>query len=168
MLKISIYCLTMLLLSPQRLQDLSHKMGFPDGFEEKASSQGWSTTPGISNKEKEVEEAINAFKSALINTDSAKLGLLTSEDLSYEHSNGSIENRAAFIQSVMSRHSVFISIDISEQTIKIYSKTAVVRHTLDAILNDNGTQHKIKLSVLEIWIKQAGSWKMVARQAVKL
>jgi hypothetical protein len=168
MLKISIYCLTMLLLSPQGLQDLSYKMGFPYGFEKKASNKAWSITPGISNKEKEVEEAINAFKSALINTDSAKLVLLTAEDLSYEHSNGRIENKAAFIQSVMSRHSVFISIDISEQTIKIYSKTAVVRHRLDAILNDNGMQNKIKLSALEIWIKQAGNWKMVARQAVKL
>ena len=75
--------------------------------------------------------------------------------------------KASFIEALATGKSDFVKIDLSEQSIKIYGKTAVVRHKLIAETNDGGKPATVKLSILYVWQKQGGKWQMVARQAVK-
>jgi ketosteroid isomerase-like protein len=88
--------------------------------------------------------------------------------LSYGHSNGLIENQDAFIKTLISGKSVFLTIDLSDQTIDMVDKTAIVRHTLYAKTNNDGVLGEVKLKVLMIFQKENGSWKLLARQAVKI
>ena len=118
-------------------------------------------------KEAAVAKAVEDLKNAMISADSAKLVSLVGDDLSYGHSGGKIEDRATFIQTLVSGHSDFVTIELTEQNIKLYGNTAVVRHILNAVTNDNGKPGSVKLSVLTVWNKQKGKWKMVARQAVR-
>ena len=124
---------------------------------------------GIAQNEKEtaVAKAVEDLKNAMISADSAKLAALVADDLSYGHSGGKIEDKATFIQTLVSGHSDFITIELTEQNIKLYGNTAVVRHILNAVTNDNGKPGSVKLSILTVWNKQKGKWKMVARQAVR-
>ena len=62
----------------------------------------------------------------------------------------------------------FVTIDLTEQTISISGKTAMVRHTLTAKTNDNNKPGDVQLKVLLVWQKKGGHWKLLARQAVKL
>ena len=118
-------------------------------------------------KEAAVAKAVEDLKNAMISADSAKLVSLVGDDLSYGHSGGKIEDRATFIQTLVSGHSDFVTIELTEQNIKLYGNTAVVRHILNAVTNDNGKPGSVKLSVLTVWNIQKGKWKMVARQAVR-
>ena len=107
------------------------------------------------------------LKYAMISADSAKLVSLFADDLIYGHSGGKIEDKATFIQTLVSGHSDFVTIELTEQKIKLYGNTAVVRHILNAVTNDNGKPGSVKLSILTVWNTQKGKWKMVARQAVR-
>jgi ketosteroid isomerase-like protein len=78
-----------------------------------------------------------------------------------------VEGKAEFVEKIASGKSDFVTIDISEQTIDIIGKTAVVRHMFNATTNDGGKPGTVKLKVLLIFQKENGAWKLLARQAVK-
>ncbi len=119
------------------------------------------------NKLNAIQIAIGKLSSAMISADSNVLDKITSSHLSYGHSGGHVEGKAEFIQKIVSGKSDFVTIDISDQTIDIVGKSAIVRHTLNATTNDNGKPGLVKLKVLLIFQKEKGVWKLIARQAVK-
>ena len=122
---------------------------------------------GQSKEEQAVATVVTSFKQAMIDGDSLMLDKLTSDKLSYGHSGGHIQDKAEFIHSFTSGESDFVTIDLTEQTISVSGNTAIVRHILTANTNDKGKQPTtVKLSVLTVWQKQHGEWKLLARQAV--
>ena len=121
-----------------------------------------------SNDEKAVTQAVEALRKALIDPDNNTLSALAADDLSYGHSNGMIQDKAAFIEALISGKSDFVTIELTEQTVKVVGNTAIVRHHFSATTNDGGKPGAVKLSILLIWQKQKGQWKLLARQAVKL
>jgi ketosteroid isomerase-like protein len=121
-----------------------------------------------SKDEKAVADAVEQLRMAMINGDSAVLEKLTAEKLSYGHSSGHIDDKKEFVGKLASHSSDFVSIDLSEQTISISEKVAIVRHTLSAKTNDGGKPGDVHLKVLLIWQKQKGGWKLLARQAIKI
>jgi len=120
-----------------------------------------------SGKLKSVQVAVDQLKRAMISGDRIQLTMITSDDLSYGHSGGYVEAKFEFIEKLSSGKSDFVSMDITEQTINIKGKTAIVRHNLDAVTNDNGKPGIVKLKVLLVFLKEQGNWKLFARQAVK-
>jgi ketosteroid isomerase-like protein len=120
-----------------------------------------------SKKEIAVQNAVNQLTAAMISGDRDALTLVASEHLSYGHSGGHVEGRAEFVEKIASGKSDFVTIDITEQTIEVVGKTAIVRHTFNATTNDGGKPGTVKLKVLLIFQKEKGTWKMLARQAVK-
>lgn len=120
-----------------------------------------------SKKEKALELAIEHLRRAMIDADSIGLSRATSEKLSYGHSSGIVEDKAAFIGRIVNGHSDFETIDLSETKIVFSGSTAVVRQNLDAITKDNGKAGEAHLVLLMVWTKEGGQWKLLARQAVK-
>ena len=121
-----------------------------------------------SKDETAVAAAVENLRKALIDPDKGTLDKLAADDLSYGHSSGTIQDKAAFVEALVSKHSDFVTIDLTEQTIKVSGNTAIVRHKLSATTNDNGTPGTVKIGVLLIWQKQHNEWKLLARQAFKL
>ena len=130
----------------------------------------FSTNPCVaqSARLKSVQVAVDQLKSAMISGDSIQLAMIASDYLSYGHSGGHVEGKYDFIEKISSGKSDFVAIEIKDQTIILKGKTAIVRHTLDAVTNDNGKPGIVKLKVLLVFLKEHGHWKMFARQAVKV
>ena len=126
------------------------------------------TVKAQSNDEKQVAAAITELKKAMIDANQSKLDALTASDLSYGHSSGKLEDKAAFIKALVSGTSDFISIDLTDQSVKVTGNTAIVRHTLSGSTVDGGKSASVKLAVLTVWQKQQGKWKLLARHATKL
>ena len=118
--------------------------------------------------EKAVVDAVEQLRVAMINGDKVVLGKLTDEKLSYGHSGGHIDGKKEFVEKLASGASDFVTIDLSEQTISISEKVAIVRHTLNAKTNDGGKPGEVHLKVLLIWQKGKNGWKLLARQAIKV
>ena|ERR1700691_981645 len=112
--------------------------------------------------------AVEALRKALIDPDKATLDKLTMDELSYGHSSGLIQDKSAFEEALLSGASDFVSIELSDQTLKVVGNTGWVRHKLSAVTNDGGKPGEAHLSVLLIWMKQKGQWRLLARQAVKV
>lgn len=115
-----------------------------------------------------VTQAVESLRKAMVDPEKSTLDKLAAEDLSYGHSNGMIQNKAEFMDALISGKSDFINIELTEQTVKVVGNTALVRHHLSAATSDDGKPGTAKLSVLLVWQKQKGEWKLLARQAVKI
>ncbi|ADB36519.1 nuclear transport factor 2 family protein [Spirosoma linguale] len=115
-----------------------------------------------------VTQAVSQLRTLMIDPDKAKLEALATDELSYGHSNGKLEDKKEFIEALMNGSSDFKTIDLTDQTVTVVDNTAFVRHKLMAETANDGKPGTAKLSVLLVWVKQKGSWKLLARQAVKI
>ncbi|HEV9038172.1 MAG TPA: nuclear transport factor 2 family protein [Puia sp.] len=120
-----------------------------------------------SKDEQSVATAVESLRKALIDPDKATLDALVLDELTYGHSSGVIQDKAAFEEALLNKSSDFVTIDLSQQTIRVVGNTAWVRHILSATTNDGGKPGSTHLSVLLVWVKQKGQWRLLARQAVK-
>jgi ketosteroid isomerase-like protein len=115
-----------------------------------------------------VAASVEGLRKAMIDADKAGLQKLTSDLLSYGHSSGRVEDKTSFIENIVTGKSDFVTIDLTNQSIAVSGDAAIVRHTLSATTNDSGNPGSVKLNILLIWQKQKGTWKLLARQAVKV
>ncbi|AMO93024.1 lumazine-binding family protein [Collimonas fungivorans] len=127
-------------------------------------AQGAAAAPD----EETVAEQVEKLRAAMLHPgDPTALDRLVLDELSYGHSNGKVQDKAEFIGALVSGESDFISIALSDQSVKISGDTAVVRHTLVAVTNDSGKPGNVSLKILMVWKKHDGHWRLLARQAVR-
>ena len=115
-----------------------------------------------------VEEAVTRLSKLMVNPDSLALDKLILNNLSYGHSSGKVQTKQEFMHSLLSAESDFVEINLTDQTVTIQNKTALVRHTLSAKTNDKNVPGNVKLFILLIWSKEKAEWKLLGRQAVKV
>ena len=117
-------------------------------------------------KEGAVTAAVEALRKAMVAGDKAALDRLTQAELSYGHSSGRLENKAEFIETLTNGKAGFTAIELSDQSVNVVDKVALVRHVFNGTARKDGGH--IKLSILTVWTPQQDQWKMLARQAAKL
>ena len=115
-----------------------------------------------------VVAAVENMRKAMISGSKADLEVLASDDLSYGHSSGKLQTKAEFVDSFVTKASVFVTITLTDQTIKVTGNTAIVRHKLVAQTADGGKPGTVNLGIMLVFVKQHGDWKLLARQAYKL
>jgi hypothetical protein len=120
-----------------------------------------------SGDELAVRKAIEDLTKAMVAGDKAALEALVSDQLSYGHSGGKVENKAQFVDAIAGKKSVFKSISLSDPTIAVVGNNAIARHTFAAEVESNGVHSSPKLGVLQVWVKDGSNWKLLARQAFK-
>ena len=119
--------------------------------------------------EQALADAVKQLTQAMIDANQIALEQLTSEKLSYGHSNGLIEDKDAYITAIVNGTFGFSSIDLTDQTISLSDNVAIVRHKFSAGTKNRGQEPgTVKLSVLQIWQKEKGKWLLLARQATKI
>ena len=117
--------------------------------------------------EQAVAAAAERLRLAMIDPTPAALAPLVADDLSYGHSGGRVDTKDSFIGDLVAGKSDFVTITITDQTIKVVGNSAIVRHTLTADTNDSGKPGKVQIKILGVWQQQGGQWKLLARQAVR-
>ncbi len=116
-----------------------------------------------------VAVAVSALTKAMLGADKAKLESLVSDQLSYGHSAGKIENKSEFVDVIASKKSVYKRIDLTNQTVAVAGNNAIVRHAWESESGTgDGKWNVSKIGVLQVWQKDPGGWKLLARQAFKV
>jgi len=114
-----------------------------------------------------VADAVESLRVAMVAGDGAAMGRLLHDHLSYGHSDGHVDSKAKLIGDLTS-HKEFQSLTLSEQSVDVVGDTAVVRHLFDAVnLHADGSTTPAHIKVLQIWRKENGAWRLLARQATK-
>ncbi|WP_158829193.1 nuclear transport factor 2 family protein [Mucilaginibacter lacusdianchii] len=115
-----------------------------------------------------VAAAVETLRKAMVDADSVTLLQMVSPHLSYGHSSGVVQDKQTFIHALTSGSSDFVTIELSNQTIQVTGRAAVVRHVLSGTTNDGGKPGNVKINILMVWQKVKGSWQLLARQAFKV
>ena len=127
---------------------------------------GFSQT--YSNKEKALLIQVSKLDSLMENNNSKILDLF-SDDVSFGHSNGWIQNKDDFKKDFESGKVKYQSVKQTElKELKIKNKFANVRRIIAVKGLYKNETFEMKLSVLEFWIQQKGIWKLWSRQSVKI
>ena len=115
-----------------------------------------------------VKKAVEELRMAWLKQDKAKIESLTAEQLSYSHSDARLEDKTKFIDGVMTRKATFKSLEWPELTVQVVGNNAVVRHLWVSESELDGKVTNTKIGVIQIWQKQDGAWKLLARASWRL
>jgi ketosteroid isomerase-like protein len=116
-----------------------------------------------------VRQNVEALREALLKADKAQLERLTAEQVSYGHSDGRVQNKAEFIDGVMTRKATVKSLNFPDLKIGMAGDAAIARHLYESESEMDGKTTDTKIGILEVWQKkQGGNWKLLARQGYKL
>jgi len=99
---------------------------------------------------------------ANVNADSKALGLLLGDDLDYVHSNGDIDTKTSFIESLTSGRRDYQAMTANIQTVRLFGDVAIVRGTVKVTVASNGKPQDLDLGYTDFWVWRAHRWQMVA------
>jgi ketosteroid isomerase-like protein len=114
-----------------------------------------------------IGQAVEALRKALLGADKGELERLTADQLSYGHSDGRVQNKAQFVDGVVTRKTIVKSLTFPELTVAVAGNAAVVRHLYESESETDGKTATVKIGALQVWQKQDGNWKLLARQGYK-
>jgi type II secretory pathway pseudopilin PulG len=121
-----------------------------------------------SSDEAAVARAIDALSAAIVAADKVALEKITWPELSYGHSAGRVENQKQFVDALVSKQTVITSIDNAKMSTTVVGDIAISRGTMTYMVAGAGAPTKTDLTLLLIWQKRGGEWKLLARQAFKV
>src|ERR1044071_393134 len=131
-----------------------------------AGALALATLPTIAHAESAdeaaVRKAVDDLTKAMIAADRAKLEMLTADALSYGHSAGKVETKKEFIDD---KKTTYKSITLTDPVVSVVGNNAVARHTFAAEVESGGQASSPKIGVMQVWVKDGGAWKLLARQA---
>jgi ketosteroid isomerase-like protein len=130
----------------------------------------WPSRPSLAapSDQATIDQAVAKLRAALLAADRSKLEDLASEELSYGlYPEGHVQGCGEFIASIVDKKTIYRSIMISEPRTMVAGDTAIVRHR-EAIEADVRSKHySVEFEVLQVWKKQDGRWRLLARQGFK-
>ena len=121
-----------------------------------------------SSDERAVAQKTEMLGQAILHPDKAILTDLTCDELSYGHSGGKVQNKTQFVDDLVNGSFHFLTLDITDQTIVMAGKEAIVRQTMNFDFSNNGTTGHLKVGNMLVWKKVKKQWKLLARQAFKI
>lgn len=116
-----------------------------------------------------IQANVEKLRVLMLNPDTAKLNALLADQLIYIHSDGHFNDKATFVSDLMTGVSHFITLEFTEQTVTVAGDVGIVRNVLTADTQDKGqAPAHPHIRVMQIWQKQHGHWKLLARQSVPI
>ena len=102
---------------------------------------------------------------AQVKKDFTALETLLADDLVYVHSNGNVDNKASYIQSIKDGKSQYDEIKSEEMKVRVYGKTAIINGICTVKMPTNPN---LRLRYTDVYVKQKGQWQLVAWQSFKM
>ena len=112
-----------------------------------------------------IEKAVENLRELMLAPNRPALEALFADQLNYGHSDGRVQTKQEFVDALVDKKSVFHSITLSDQTVAMVGDLAIVRHRFEADAVSNGKPGHPRISILQVWQKQGGAWKLLVRQA---
>ena len=115
-----------------------------------------------------VAQNVEILRKAQLEADRASLAQVTSDQVSYGHSDGRVETKEQFIAGVMNRKQVVKSLTFPDLKLSVAGDAAIVRHIFLSESELDGKATTTRIGALQVWQKQGGTWKLLARQGFRL
>ncbi|WP_121352158.1 nuclear transport factor 2 family protein [Flavisolibacter nicotianae] len=101
--------------------------------------------------------------------DSAVLDDLFARKATYGHSHGNLQTREQAINGISKNRSTYSDTAVSNVQVLVEDDAAIVRHLFRAKENKaDGSTTPLNFSMMLVWVKEKGKWRLMGRQAVSL
>jgi hypothetical protein len=123
-----------------------------------------------SKKEKQLIERTYLLSHTVFGTkDSLTLEDLFAKTATYGHSGGKIQNRKEAIVGAAQNKSTYTDTAVSNISVIFGDDAAIVRHLFKAVEHTaDGRNVPLNFTMMLVWVKEKGKWRLMGRQAVKL
>ena len=115
-----------------------------------------------------LEAAEAARFKANVDADAKVLGQLLDDGLEYVHSNGEVNTKAEFIESLTSGKRDYVATTFEIQGVRILGDVAIVRGTAKVTVADNGQSRDLDLGYTDIWLWKDKRWQMTAWRSARM
>lgn len=105
---------------------------------------------------------------ANVNADAKVLGQLLDDDLEYVHSNGELNSKREFIDSLVSGKRDYVATAFEIQGIRVLGDVAIIRGTAKVTVADNGQSRELDLGYTDIWVWKDQRWQMTAWRSARM
>lgn len=128
----------------------------------------------VSNAQSKDEKELVARTYLLSHTVFGTKDSLTLEDLfakqaTYGHSHGNLQTREEAIKGISKNKSNYTDTSVTILKVIVENHTAIVRHLFKAKENKpDGTVTPLNFTMMLVWIKEKGKWRLMGRQAVSV
>ena len=109
-----------------------------------------------------VRGLVEKFNASAKAGDEAALKTLLADELVYVHSNGLTESKSQCIAAIVKSKPNFVF--SPGWTVAVHGKTAIVHAKA---VNNPGTANPISLDMMQTWVQDGSSWKMVGRHTAR-
>jgi len=116
-----------------------------------------------------VKSAEKSWAAATVAGDESTLGQVLADDLTYTHSNGDTDNKAAFINNLKTGARKYHKLDHESMDVRLYGNTAILTATAQVETSQKGgSPAPAHLRFIHVWVMQSGRWQLVAHQSLRL
>jgi ketosteroid isomerase-like protein len=115
----------------------------------------------------DVRKTIDAFFAAVTKNDVATAGRYLADDLIYTHSTGTAETKSEYLAKLKAGTQKYSSLDLVNPVIRVFGDAAVLNTQVRMQGASKGVPFDNTLFMMEVWVRQGGSWKLVAHQTTR-
>lgn len=115
-----------------------------------------------------LKEAVAKLDKALVAKDTVVLKQILHKDLSYGHSNAWVEGKKDLMANLYNGKLTYQKIATKDLKWTTNKDCAIVRSTTEIEYLLDGKEGKLKMHVLQVWVKTNKGWQLLARQSTKL
>lgn len=124
---------------------------------------GFNSGPGET-----VEQAERRRFVAMVAQDIAALELLLAEELNYCHSNGEVENKPQFLETIRSGRLRYEAIEVQELDARLYQDLAIVVGQISVNAKTGNQPVNLNIRYTDAYVNRDGRWQLVAWQSTRL
>ncbi len=144
----------------------------PPAYLSAQAPAGATTVNAVKDNASEAERksllaAVDQWKHAVITKDRTGLDRIFDDDLSYGHTTGEVLDKPQSIDRVLSSKNTYTSIDLSDVSIRVYGKFALITAKTAFHITAAGNETVASLSGIDVWIQRQGHWRLLARQLTR-
>lgn len=105
---------------------------------------------------------------ATLAADPARLDAIFSDQLHYAHSNGKIDTKKSYVESLVTRSTVYVGYDYKQRDF-VVAAPGIALMTARVIIKAGSatSQNTNDLNILAVWRKEGGQWRFLAWQSCK-
>ena len=115
-----------------------------------------------------IKAADKAWAIATVKADDNALNKLLADDLIYIHATGDQDTKKTFIENQHNGVRKYFKIDHETMDVKVYGNSAVLTGAVQLETEMKGVKAPAHVRIIHVWVKQGGSWKLVAHQSLRL
>jgi hypothetical protein len=105
---------------------------------------------------------------ANVSADAKVLGELLHEGLEYVHSNGELDSKKSFIDSLTTGKRDYASTEADIESIRFFGDVAIIRGKAKVTVVDQGTARNLHIGYTDVWLWKQDRWQMTAWRSARL